>query len=311
MDENNQLYLTLPKLKDKFKKKGVENGPNYAKTETNESTNRISPKPSPNIFNDDENEDNLLDENIKEILYENENDNKTRREKEEKGKILFDKLKTRYNNFGVGDGKKNSKSLPKHQKQVPSEYKLIATPKQISEFDYNLGKSFVNGKLRYLTKSQKEKLAYIAELNLFNSMNRLKEKNNLIKGFKKNNSNRKKNLMPIHFFKYDKKKWKQFYDQKNRNINTEDISKLNDENKEKLDVMKEHINILNADAIAADADINKAVSNINAFLGKYGVDNISRRESFSSLKSMKTQNLQNSRKKEKKDNEEIKEKKNN
>ena len=164
LDENNELYLTLPKLRNKGNKVGVNN---YTKTETTEySNNKKTSNPSPKKYLDD---DDILDESIK--------------EEEEKGKILFEQLKTKYDSFDIEDNNPKSpnkniydkktkyKSLPKLQKkQIPSEYKLIATPKQISEFDYNLGKSFVNGNLRYLTKLQKEKLAYIAELNLFNSI---------------------------------------------------------------------------------------------------------------------------------------------
>ena len=295
LDDNNELNLTLPKLR----KKNV--GVNiYGKTETTEySNNRNTTKPSPNSnFDDDE---DILDENIKEILYENENNNNEKEEEEQKGKILFDQLKTKYENFNLDNSikKKKFKSLPKlKKKQIPSEYKLIATPQQISEFDYNLGKSFVNGNLRYLTKFQKEKLAYIAELNIFNSIDRLKEKTNIIKEIKNNNRSKKRILMPIDFFKYDAEKWKKFSEERNQNYNDIIINKLNDENKDKLNDMKEYINKLNIDAFAADKDVNKAIHNINNFLNRYGMDNLS---SNSSKKNFKHQS---SKKREKKQNEE-------
>ena len=67
LDENNELYLTLPKLKNRNKNIYANN---YAKTETTEySNNKItSNSPSPNRYLDDE---EILDENIKEILYDN------------------------------------------------------------------------------------------------------------------------------------------------------------------------------------------------------------------------------------------------
>ena len=193
LDNNNELYLTLPKLN---KNKNIAINNIYAKTETTEysNSNKISSNPSPKELYDDE---DILDENIKEILYDYEDiNNNNNKEEEERGKILFEQLKTKYEGFDSGEGENNEtkninnkkakyKSLPKlKKKQIPSEYKLIATPQQISEFDYNLGKSFVNGNLKYLTKFQKEKLAYIAELNIFNSIDRLKEKNNMIKEIK-------------------------------------------------------------------------------------------------------------------------------
>ena len=283
LDNNNELYLTLSKLN---KNKNIAINNIYAKTETTEysNSNKISSNPSPKELYDDE---DILDENIKEILYDNEdmtNKNK-KNEEEEKGKILFEQLKTRYEGFDFGENGKNNmpnnindkkakyKSLPKlKKKQIPSEYKLIATPQQISEFDYNLGKSFVNGNLRYLTKSQKEKLAYIAELNLFNSIDRLKEKGNIIKEIKNCGKAKKCFVMPIDFFKYDAEKWKQISNERNKNYNNIVISQLNKENKERLDVMKENIGKLNADAFIADKEVNKAINNINIFLSKYGAE---------------------------------------
>lgn len=134
LDDNNELYLTLPKL-NKNKKIGINN--NYAKTETTEySNNKPTSNPSPKELYDDE---DILDENIKEILYDNEDKNNINKklEEEEKGKILFEQLKTRYEGFDLGENRENNmennvnnkkskyKSLPKLQKkQIPSEYKL-------------------------------------------------------------------------------------------------------------------------------------------------------------------------------------------
>jgi hypothetical protein len=227
-DDNNLLYLTLPKLK-KFKNKDAKPVTNNisninTKTETTEytNTNKISSKPSPKKQN--ENSEEILDENIKEILYDNETMDK---KDKKKGKILFEQLKTKYNLFDYEINNNNNsnyiydnnnfkqklKNLPKisKKKQIPAEYKLIATPQQISEFDYLLGRSFINGNLRYLTKKQRENLAYIAELDYFNSVDKLKEKSNIIKEMKYGNQSKKKLLMPIDIFKYDKKKWEKIY----------------------------------------------------------------------------------------------------
>ena len=155
-----------------------------------------------------------MTETIKEKLRVFNELNDKKEEEEQKGKVLFDKLKTRYESFNFDD-KKRYKSLPKLKKKlIPSEYKLIATPQQISEFDYNLGRSFVNGNLKYLTKNQKEKLTYIAELNIFNSIDRIKDKTNIIKEIKNDNKNKKIKLMPIDFFKYDAEKWKKFSEER-------------------------------------------------------------------------------------------------
>ena len=238
-----------------------------------------------------------MDQNIKEILYDNDNGD----EEDEKGKILYDRLKTKYDIFENEENnntQRNYKSLPKinknkknkkNKKQIPSEYKLIATPQQISEFDYNLGKSFINGNLRYLTRQQKEKLAYIAELNVFNSINRIKEKTDIIKEIKTGSQNRKTILMPIDFFKYDAVKWKKISNEKNKNLNNIVIHELNDKNREKLNGMRDYINKLNVDAFIADKEVNKTISNINNFLSRYGVDatTSSRRNSGVSNRSIK------------------------
>ncbi len=314
LDNNNELYLTLPKLniiKKKDDKALINNiGNIYTRTETTEYSNkRMSSKPSAKKYFDDE--EDILDNNIKEILNDNEKGDK---EKEEKGKVLFEKLKTRYdilepeksrNGKNDKNNKKKYKSLQKiKKKKIPSQYKLIATPQQISEFDYNLGRSFVNGNLKYLTKGQKEKLGYIAELNIFNSIDRLKEKNTMIKEMKYGEQNKKKILMPIDFFKYDEKKWKKISIERNKNYNDIAINELNDKNKEKLNIMREKINKLNVDAFAVDKEVNKTINNINYFLSKYGFDNESRSISSSSSKSIK---YQNSKKREKKSSEEKKE----
>lgn len=298
LDENNEFYLTLPKIKNKNKNNIGMN--NYTKTETTESTNnKITSKDSPKKYYDEE--ENDLDENIKEILYENDYNEFDKKEEEKRGKLLFEQLKTRYENFNF-ENKNKYKNLSKFKKkQIPSEYKLIATPQQISEFDYNLGRSFVNGNLRYLTKFQKEKLAYIAELNLFNSIDRLKEKTNMIKEIKYDNRNKKIKLMPIDFFKYDAEKWKKYSDEKNQNYNDIIINKLNDENKNKLNAMKDYVNKLNIDALIADKEVIKTINNINNFLNRYGIDNNSSHSSKKSLKRI------TSKKKEKKPVEEKKE----
>ena len=175
---------------------------------------------------------------------------------------------------------------------------------QISEFDYTLGKSFVNGNLRYLTKNQREKLAYIAELDYFNSVDKLKEKSNKIKEMKYGSHSKKKLLMPIDIFKYDQKKWKRIYNEQNNNNNHVVINELNEKNKEKLDIMNEKINKLNIDAFVADKEVNKVINNINYFLNRYGMDNNSSRQSQSSNKSYKHQN---SKKRERRMSEEKKE----
>ena len=304
LDENERFYLTLPKLIiNKDNKKGFANkqeiiGTNYTKTETTEYTNNklMSTEKDNKDNNFYKKEENPLDENIKEIFYDQDIMDK---EEEEKGKFLYEKLKTRYNNFDINNSsrksnsnKKGRKNLSKIKKRnIPSDYQLIATPEQISEFDYYLGQAFKKGNFRFLTNRQKENLGYIGELNLFHSMNRIKEKQNMIKEMKNDKKNGKKILLPIDVFKYNAEKWKKYSYEKNRNNNDVVINELNEKNKNKLDDMKEYINKLNTEAYSADKDVNNIINNIDIFLDKYGTEkneNITRKNSRASEFSVKT-----------------------
>ena len=295
LDENQKLYLTLPKIKpEQTNKKGFVTkqgniGTNYIKTETTNYTT-TNKRNKYKHENDDyyiKERDEALDENIKEILYEQNNMDKY---EEEKGKFLYEKLKTKYENFGINNNKnkkrKNWSNIKK--RKILNDYRLIATPQQISEFDYNLGQVFIKGKFRFLTNKQKENLGYIGQLNLFNSMNRIKEKINIIKDLKDDKKNKKNVLLPIDVFKYNAEKWKKYTYEKNRNNNDVIINELNEKNKNKLDDMKEYIDKLNVEAYNTDKEVNKIMNNIDLFLEKYGsgnTDKISGRNSRKSFKS--------------------------
>ena len=261
----------MPKLKVNINnKRGFNNKTNYIGTNT-ETTNYTNTKNKISYTNDNFNnkEESPLDElneNIKEILYEQD------KNEEEKGKKLYEKLKTRYNSFDITKTKENKhrKNWSKIKKRnIPSNYQLIATPQQISEFDYYLGQAFIKGKFRFLTNKQRENLGYIGELNLFNSINRIKEKQNMIKEMK-NEKKGKNPLLPIDVFKYDAEKWKKYTKERNKNNNDVVINELNEKNKIKLDNMKEYIDKLNLDADIYDKDVNNIINNIDKFLEKYG-----------------------------------------
>ena len=74
-DDNNELCLTLPKLRNKKEKRNFMNNnfynfKGYAKTETTEYTNnKITNNPFQGQYSE---ENNILNESIKEILYDNE-----------------------------------------------------------------------------------------------------------------------------------------------------------------------------------------------------------------------------------------------
>ena len=105
----------MPKLKTNINNKrgGFGNrqeiGTNYNYTNT-EGTNYTNTKNK--ISYADESPLDELNENIKEILYESDNMDKY---EEEKGKLLFEKLKTRYNNFDMKISKSKSKDKNKRK----------------------------------------------------------------------------------------------------------------------------------------------------------------------------------------------------
>ena len=140
-------------------------------------------------------------------------------------------------------------------------------------------------------------------------MNRIKEKQNMIKEMKNDKKNGKKILLPIDVFKYNAEKWKKYSYEKNRNNNDVVINELNEKNKNKLDDMKEYINKLNLDAFSFDKDVNNIINNIDIFLEKYGAEsnavNITRkniRASEYSLKSVKTKKKEKEKEKDNKSN---------
>lgn len=306
LDENDRLYLTLPKIRsENIKKNGFDKqvniGTNYIKTVTTNYTNTNKKSYIP----ENEEGDNALDENINEIIYDKKDIDEY---EEKKGKMLYEKLKTKYSNFGLNEevntknknARKNWSNIKK--RKLLQDYRLIATPQQIGEFDYNLGQAFIKGKFRFLTNKQKENLGYIGELNLFNSMNRIKEKLNMIKELKSDRKNKKNVLLPIDVFKYNAEKWKKYTYEKNRNNNDVIINELNEKNKVKLDDMKEYIDKLNLEAYTTDKEVTKIMNNIDIFLEKYGAETntkISRRNSKGSNYSYKS--IKNSKKREKDD----------
>jgi len=263
--------LTLPKLKVNINnKRGFNNKANYIgiNTETTSYTNTKNKiaYTNDNFNNEEESPLDELNENVKEILYEQD------KNEEEKGKELYEKLKTRYNSFDLTKKKENKhrKNWNKIKKRKPpADYQLIATPKQISEFDFYLGQAFIKGNFRFLTNRQKENLRYIGELNLFNSINRIKEKQNMIKEMK-NEKKGNNPLLSIDLFKYDAEKWKKYTKERNKNNNDVIINELNEKNKIKLDNMKEYIDKLNSDANTYDKDVTNIINNIDNFLEKYG-----------------------------------------
>lgn len=187
----------------------------------------------------------------------------------EEQKTVYDKLKTIFNE----EKESVFPNLPKIKKGSPKEInmtktvspkiKVIATPEQISGFDPSLGSTISRGKLDHLTDKQKKNLFFISELGLFEHLENLKRKRNLMQSFNK----KKRNIMICKdLFHYDNEKWSKITEEKNKNINEEKIKKCNESIKIQLDEMKNKVDKLMNERFRTENEIQKTFLNIDKFL---------------------------------------------
>ena len=260
-DENNNLYITFPKFNSvdrKYKEK----------SKTIESSSKQDNKyfiTDKNTLDDDNFED--LRRKINEEIANNEynyntiSNNEDLDEENRKGKILYKLLKTKYENNTTENDRT---SLPKIIHRNKEEISMI---KRISDIDPMLGRKFYENRVKNLTKNQKLNIFYLSELEIFNSLDKLNKKKDLLNKSKSSNYKKKK-LLIKDLFHYDKNKWKKLNQIKNMNKNEEMINELNEKNKKKLLHLKSTVDKLENEKLKTEIDVKETISNIDLFLEK-------------------------------------------
>lgn len=262
-DKENNLYITFPKFNSVDKNN---------KFKTIDSSSRevnnyfITDKKT---LDDDDNFEQLrqnINQEIENINFMTLSNNEDYEDEEirKKGKILYKLLKTKYSNNG-SENDRYHKSLPKIQNRKDKEKMLFI--KRVSDIDPILGKNFHENKTRILTDNQKLNLYYLSKLELFNSINKLNEKKEILDK-SKNKSTKKNKLMIKDLFHYDKDKWKKLNKQKNFNENEAKINEFNEKNKKKLFDLKSSIEKLESEKLKTESDVKQTISNIDNFLQK-------------------------------------------
>ena len=264
-DEDNNLYITFPKFKsvdknskDKFKT--IESVPRKL------NDYFITDKKS---LDDEDDYFEKLRENINQELDNNinfktiSNNDEYNDEIKEKEKRLYKLLSTKYYNNTYENNKYNNKSLPKILNKKNKEDNSFL--KRISDIDPVLGRNIYENKSRILTKNQKLNLLYLSELEMFNYVDKLNIKREILDKSKNKNMNKNK-LMIKDLFHYDKDKWKKINKQKNFNENEAKINEFNEKNRKKLFNLKNSIDKLESEKIKTESDVQQTISNIDDFL---------------------------------------------
>lgn len=269
-DEDNNLYITFPKFnsvgkKLKDKSKTIECLPKEAKNYF------ITDK---NTLDDDDNIEDLrkkinedLENNNYNYNYNTISNNEDTNEEDRRGKLLYKLLKTKYTK-NDNPSENNRDYLPRILNKGKEELSML---KRISDVDPMLGRKIYENRVKSLTKKQKLDLLYLSELELFNSLDKLNTKKDLLNKSKNSNSNsRKKKLLIKDLFHYDKKKWNKLNYDKKMNENEAIINELNEKNKEKLSHLKSTIDKLEYEKMKTEIDVKETINNINLFLEKNG-----------------------------------------
>ena len=265
-DENNDLYITLPKFNSlnknmKEKSKTIDYSPkeinNYFITDKNEFT---------------EKEDKYFDDLRKKINEGIENDNlnfntinneEVEEEISQKEKRLYNILKTRYPT--MPNENHPSINLPKIVDKKNREEILLQ--RRITDIDPILGQKINQNRANTLTKNQQLNIFYLSELDVYNNLDKLNKKK-IILNKSKNQFLRKNKILLKDLFHYDKEKWAKISYERNFNVNEAKIKEYNEENRQKLNYFKNNIDKLEVEKDKTEKDVQEALSHIESFLQK-------------------------------------------
>jgi hypothetical protein len=265
-DENNDLYITLPKFNSlnknmKEKSKTIDYSPkeinNYFITDKNEFTEKedkyfddLRKKINEGIENDNLNFNTLNNEEIEEEISQKE-------------KRLYNILKTRYPT--MPNDNHASINLPKIVDKRNREEILLQ--RRIMDIDPILGQKINQNKANSLTKNQQLNIFYLSELEVYNNLDKLNKKK-IILNKSKNQFLRKNKVFLKDLFHYDKEKWDKISYERNYNVNEAKIKEYNEENKQKLNYFKNNIDKLEVEKDKTEKDVQEALSHIESFLQK-------------------------------------------
>lgn len=265
-DENNDLYITLPKFNSlnknmKEKSKTIDYSTkeinNYFITDKNEFT---------------EKEDKYFDDLRKKINEGIENDNlnfntinneEVEEEISQKEKRLYNILKTRYPT--MPNDNHASINLPKIVDKRNREEILLQ--RRIMDIDPILGQKINQNKANTLTKNQQLNIFYLSELDVYNNLDKLNKKK-IILNRSKNQFLRKNKVLLKDLFHYDKEKWAKISYERNFNVNEAKIKEYNEENRQKLNYFKDNIDKLEVEKDKTEKDVQETLSHIESFLQK-------------------------------------------
>ena len=185
-------------------------------------------------------------------IYKNKNNNHSKTLSNNLPKIQDLKYFNKNNNYEKYKINKNNCSPKKFLTNCST-----FSPKQICEFDENLGKSLINGNISHLTNTQKQNLKFISELNIYPP--------------KKNISKKQSKSLYSDLCNYDKKKLLKLTEHITKNDNSIKMTQINKENRMHIDKMMSDISKLQSDAKQQEEDIDILIKRNNEFM--YGHSN--------------------------------------
>lgn len=265
-DEDNNLYLTFPKFnsvdKNKEKFKTIDYSSqvkgHYFITDKNALDDEDNLEDLRRKINEEiENNNNI---NFKTISNNEDIENE---EIENKGKKLYNLLKTKYSHDIY---KKDGPSLPRIINKKTKEDSSII--KRISDIDPILGRKIYENNIKFLTKNQKLNFFYLSELEVFNSMDKLSIKKHLLNKNKFNSCNKKNKLLIKDIFHYDKNKWNKISLERKYNENEAKINEFNEKNRQKLLNLKNNIDKLENEKFKTEIDVQETLNKIDLFMKK-------------------------------------------
>ena len=255
LNNNEKYFIQRRNLKHNIKNLQKEQKDFYITSQNFEEKNNENNKNE--IYNTDIYQDYILSEEKEGFLTNNNN------YEEEREKLLYEKLKTRKNFYNKGNKDNHNINIDSFIKKNKQN---ILSPNIIKNFDANLAKAIENNKIDKLTENQIKNLNYISDLNLFDSIDTLNKKKEILKKIK--NQKYKKYLNNISLFQYDSKKWNERRKELNKNINEIMFNKFNEENHKYLSTMRKGIDKINENAKKIELNLNKFFSEVDNFIEK-------------------------------------------